>query len=519
MSEKHTKKRTKTPKHTPKNDIFEVKQGHSTHKKPTSAKKSAGKAHHASKAKKRTRAAKKAYCWWAMPAILLSLIIIGCAALVGVKEIGNYENFCFMKASVENQCFYNGVIIENYDVSGRSLSDMLSYWENVVEKPYREASIVFETDSGSFCVTAEELGYTSNYESVLRSAWNSGRSGTLEERYRFVNSVETDNSVYSVSRTLYNPQLLWDITEETARMLTKEGSDAQVESFDFDTKEFTFTEEVSGTYVDGDKLFVQACEVLSNGGGVIKIEVEEVAPSVTVADLEGNFGMITQAVTNASSSSKNRMTNVKLACEAINGTVVMPGETFSFNDTVGRRTAEKGYKVATVYSSGEVSEDIGGGVCQVSTTLWNAAMKANCEIVERHNHSRPVSYVDKGKDATVSYGSQDMKFKNTSDYPMYIVGYVSSSGRVYFEIYGKMFPNGRYIKIVAQTTEKISPGATQYVYNPAMAEGARTTVTEARTGYKAVAYRVYYEADGTEIKRELLCSSYYKEAAAVVEYG
>ena len=186
---------------------------------------------------------------------------------------------------------------------------------------------------------------------------------------------------------------------------------------------------------------------------------------------------------------------------------------------VGKRTKEKGYKLAGVYTNGEVGEDIGGGVCQVSTTLWNAAMKADCEIVERHEHSRPVTYVDKGKDATVSWGMQDMKFKNTSDETLYIVAYLREDKRVLVEIYGRLLPDGSYIKIEAKTTRKISPGEPERIYNPVIPKGQEVVVSEARTGYKAEAYRVYYSADDVELKREFLCSSYYKESAAKIEYG
>ena len=146
-------------------------------------------------------------------------------------------------------------------------------------------------------------------------------------------------------------------------------------------------------------------------------------------------------------------------------------------------------------------------------------MKANCEILERSEHSRTVAYVAEGKDAKGSWPGQDMKFKNTSSSPMYLVCYVSDNKRVYCEVYGELFPDGRYITIEAKTTQTVKPDDPVYTYNPLLGSGQEVVISEARKGYRAEAYRVYHNADGSEIKRVLLCKSYYKPARAQIEYG
>jgi len=118
---------------------------------------------------------------------------------------------------------------------------------------------------------------------------------------------------------------------------------------------------------------------------------------------------------------ENRISNIKTASEELNHTVVNPGEVFSFNETLGRRTKDKGYKEAPILSHGEKAKGTGGGICQISSTLYNAALLADMEIVERHRHSKNVPYVPEGKDATVVYNSKDLKFRNTKDYPVEIV--------------------------------------------------------------------------------------------------
>lgn len=122
---------------------------------------------------------------------------------------------------------------------------------------------------------------------------------------------------------------------------------------------------------------------------------------------------------------EHRINNIKTAAEDLNHTVLAPGEVFSFNGVIGKRTADKGYEKAPILVNGEKSTGTGGGICQVSSTLYNAALEADMEIIERHRHSKKVSYVPEGKDATVVYNSKDFRFRNTRDYPVEILISVS----------------------------------------------------------------------------------------------
>ena len=482
------------------------------HKRASSQKRRSGQ-------KSRSRAKRASSAWWALPASSLMILILAAISLLAVREYNEYVRFREMRNAVETETFYEGVIVDEYNLSNVSYQDAVKHWENTVEPEYRSRSITLTYNGSSWTKTLAELGYRSNFSQVLKNAWGLGRSGTLEQRYRSINMLAATSQWHNVSRTLFDETLLREWTDEIADSLSSGAVDSIPTGFDHVTKEFTFSKAVSGSTVNKNALYEEAKNLLLNNGGHLEIDVQEVTPAVTEKSFEGQYGQITSAVTNASSSNKNRLNNLVLACEAINGYCVEPGATFSFNEVVGQRTTARGYKKATVYMAGEIAEDIGGGVCQVSTTLWNAAMKANCEIVEWHEHSRPVSYVDRGKDATVSWGSQDMKFKNTSNTPLYLVCYVTENKRVYCDIYGKLFPDGKYITIESKTTQKIQPNDPVYTYNPLLAPGETVTVSEPRTGYRTKTYRVYWNADGTEISRNLLCEGYYKAARGEIEYG
>ena len=176
-------------------------------------------------------------------------------------------------------------------------------------------------------------------------------------------------------------------------------------------------------------------------------------PSVTtnMIGTEAFPDLLSEFSTKYSASNKNRTTNLILASNKINGTVLMPGETFSYNKVVGERTIQAGYKEAPIYVSGRVEDGIGGGICQITTTLYNAVVYANLDIVERSNHQFVPSYAGPSRDATVVYGAIDFKFKNNRDYPIKITCSVSG-GIANFKIWGLKSDNDYDVQITSRTT-------------------------------------------------------------------
>ena len=184
-----------------------------------------------------------------------------------------------------------------------------------------------------------------------------------------------------------------------------------------------------------------------------EIPLKYTSPSVTtnMIGTEAFPDLLAKFSTNYNARDTDRTTNLRLAAEKINGTVLMPGETFSYNTVVGERTIAAGYKEAAMYQNGEVVDGLGGGICQISTTLYNAVLYANLEIVERSNHQFVPSYVTASRDATVVYGSIDFKFKNNRNYPIKIQCSVSG-GIARFDIYGLRTDNEYEVKISSRVT-------------------------------------------------------------------
>lgn len=176
----------------------------------------------------------------------------------------------------------------------------------------------------------------------------------------------------------------------------------------------------------------------------------------------------------------NRTINLELACDAINGTVLAPGDVFSFNDVVGERTAEKGYREGTVFVSGNSQPEVGGGVCQVASTIYYCAMYADLKIVERSEHEFEVDYVPEGLDATVYFGSLDFQFENSTDYPIKILAYLAS-GRCYVELIGTNI-DGKYCEIESERTA-YNPCSISYTTDPSKVQSGYDGSTWAITRY------------------------------------
>ena len=442
-------------------------------------------------------------------------IAIAVLAALGLRVHSQYGEFLAMRDVVDKQTFYEGTTVEGVDVSKMTLSNALDYWRDRVEA--RNAECTVRLDDGT-SITAGELGYSSDYASVLTTAWSHGRSGTLEERYAMASSRMQNPATYAIHRTQYSDALVDQFVQMQALKINQEPVDASVADFNVDTFEFTFNPSSEGRLLDTDALRRDVISALEAGGGEVTLSVEEQPPEISTEQIGEMYGLIDYAITNANSSSKARLNNITLAMSMINGTKLAPGETFSFNGTVGQRTSGRGFRKAPAYSGGEVTEEIGGGICQVSTTLFNAAVKADMQIDERHNHSLTVHYVDKGKDATVDWGNQDLKFTNTSADDIYICCYLTDDRRVRFGIFGRLLPNGEKITLDAVTV-KVNKFETEYQPDPSLPHGQLEVSQKGQDGYKAEAYKVRWDAAGNELSRELLCTSIYKTKNEIVLYG
>ncbi len=283
-----------------------------------------------------------------------------------------------------------------------------------------------------------------------------------------------------------------------------------------DGENINITPEVIGVRIDKE----QAKQIiLSNADTIGSYTIPAIItyPEITAAQLEEEFtdSVIGTYSTNYSTSSANRKENIRLASTKINGVILNPGEVFSFNGVVGPRTAETGYKIAHVYSGGKTVDGIGGGICQVSSTLYNAVVLADLEIVYRTNHTLPVSYVPLGRDATVSYGTIDFKFKNNKQSPVKLE-VIADGSNLTVNIYGRK----KYITDVSIETSITGTinYSTETIKDDTMFEDEKKVEEKGANGTKVEAYKIIRK-DGEEVSRTLLAKSTYTATPEVVRVG
>lgn len=287
-------------------------------------------------------------------------------------------------------------------------------------------------------------------------------------------------------------------------------------SYEIVSGKMTITPEEKGREIDKNEAAANI-EALK-AGKAITLKVITLNPEVTEASINAElFGTVLgKFSTSYATSSKNRSDNVELAARKIDGIILMPNEEFSYNKAVGQRTAANGFKEAPVFENGETVQGMGGGVCQVSSTLYSAVLYSDLPVSERQSHSLTVSYVPKGQDATVAYGSIDFKFKNNTKGPIKISA--KTGGKtVEISIWGAKSETQKKVEIINSVVETKAP-TVEEVQDPNLKSGTKKVISNGKTGYTVSTVRKVYE-NGKEVKSEKMPQSKYKMVPTKVAVG
>ncbi len=271
------------------------------------------------------------------------------------------------------------------------------------------------------------------------------------------------------------------------------------------------TPETSVVQLDSAKLEDAVISALKTDHEV-KLPLKESEKSMKDEELAKISDVISTFTTHFPTSKKTRCANIKLASSKINGLILMPGDKFSFNTVVGRRTIQSGFQIAGVFKNGKHDIDVGGGICQVSTTLYNAAIFADLQIKQRSNHSMAVPYVPIGRDATVDYGTRDLIFQNNTETPIAVTSEYKP-GALTFRLLGKKDP-GLSVKITSSGYRSWSRGV-QTVGDATVSPGKKKVVDAGGAGHEVTTYRSVYK-NGQLVRREVLAHSKYPGSPKIV---
>ncbi len=341
----------------------------------------------------------------------------------------------------------------------------------------------------------------SNVDAVLEEAFSSGQAGDY--------TLSTEGLEETISSQVDTLASQWDVQP-------KNGS---ISSYDAASDQFVFSEEENGLLIDRESLVSAITAAVASGdfGASLTATATSVEPEITREEARENFQRI-GTFTTTTTSNKDRNENIRLAAAAINGVIVQPGEEFSFNETTGNRTTEKGYRPAGAYQNGVLVEEPGGGVCQVSSTLYNAVVFSGLKTTERHAHSYEPSYVTPGEDAMVSYdgySGPDMKFVNNSQTAVGLKTSFSNQ-QLTISVYGNpILEEGVTLSMRSEKTAELDPPEPTYEEDPTLEPGVEQVVKQATPGSRWVTYLVT-EKDGEVINEVLLHNSTYSGKAATI---
>ena len=305
--------------------------------------------------------------------------------------------------------------------------------------------------------------------------------------------------------------------EKIAAAWDKAPKNGSISSYDKATNEFLFADGENGIKIDQEKLVTDITAALAAGDytAVIEASASTVAPEITKEQAKASFKRI-GTFTTTTTSNKDRNENIRLASEALSGLIIQPGEEFSMNAATGERTPAKGYKPAGAYLNGVLIEEPGGGVCQVSSTLYNAVVFSGLKTTERHAHSYEPSYVTPGEDAMVSYGGPDMKFTNTSEFPIAIRASFYNQ-ELTISIYGvPILEEGVKVRMHSEKVSDIDPPPPVYEEDQTLQPGVEVVAKEPTLGSRWTTNLVITK-DGTVVSDEFFHNSSYRGKAATIK--
>lgn len=294
--------------------------------------------------------------------------------------------------------------------------------------------------------------------------------------------------------------------------------DAQILYSDDPAAPITFVDETAGQRIAEDALLQALIE--DADAASITVDMEPVVASVTAEELRAKYALLSEFTTSFKGSTlgrKNRVNNMALAAQRINGVVVAPGEEFSMNETILDRTKQNGYYLAPAIRNGAYEKEYGGGVCQVSSTLFNAVMMADLTVTERYHHSWPMTYVPIGRDATISTGYKDFKFVNSTEGELIIFAHLDREAKtVTVQLYGIHSAEFDHIQITSKRTGYLPAKGTKVLLDESLSSGSRVEERKERRGKTSVTYKEYYDASDQLIKKETVYEDTYPSIEGLV---
>ncbi|MDO4534398.1 MAG: VanW family protein [Clostridium perfringens] len=444
------------------------------------------------------------------------------AIALGASGVGIYCDNVDKTVDEWKDKIYPGITVEGIDLGGMTSKEAEEILSNKYGQVASDKDIFIKAGDKEVEINFADLSPEYDIDEVVVKAVGIGKDENIFKQNQYIKSGIHDDLDLTVE---YNEEELKKYEEELESKVDTSAKNATISMVN---GSLIVNDSVNGKDIDVEemnsliKIAIDSDinDNLTSNAIIVDVPVKEVTPSVTTEELASINGVIGSFTSDYSfNSTDNRATNVELALKAINGTVLMPGESFSFNNIVGERTGARGYKNAATFVGNQVVDGLGGGICQVSTALNRAVIKAGLTPTERHNHSLKASYSDYGLDSAVAWGYLDYKFTNTYETPIYIQATTNGSRVMTINIYGNAEDKGNVTyELVATSPEVTSKATVTRISDSSLVSGEEVWQTKPVDGYKSSSYIVTYQ-NGAEVSRKLLGTYTYSKVDGVLKIG
>jgi len=486
----------------------------------------------------------------------------------------------FALLNISSTNVISGIKVQGVDISGLSVEEAINKVRLSYEEKFDNSYVKLQYGEENFLIDPNEIEASFDIETSVENAYKIGRDGNIisnnygiiftmlkgkeitpafmynaEKLDQIINELDKNMPEHMIENSYYIEEDKLIVTRGKPGPAIKEEElerniIALIEKLDYEGKVVTIPIEVKNPGdIDIEKIYSEVFtepkdayytregkfQIFPHVNG-INFDIEtakqailepkdeyEIALIITKPEIpidkigtEAFPDLLASFTTKYDASIKARSENLRLASEKINGAVLLPGDIFSYNKVVGERTIAAGYKEAKIYEAGRVVDGLGGGICQISTTLYNSVVAADLEIVERHNHQFVTSYVGAGKDATVVYGIKDFKFKNSRSMPIKIVTTVQN-GVAKIDVFGVKEDIEYEISIQTSISGSV-PYKTIYENDPTMEVGREKVVQNGASGSKSKAYKVK-KLNGVIVENTLLSSDTYNAMNKIIKVG
>jgi vancomycin resistance protein YoaR len=440
--------------------------------------------------------------------IILTIIIILFAGSISLS-------YFILKQDVITK----GVYINDIDLSHLTKQQAFEKLKNSL-KPMENIDIILTYNGKQYKVPQDKLKLSYNYNQMVDDAYNIGRKGNYLERLKTIYETGKKGKrlKYYMKADYAN---LNGYIKDIAKEIDREPVNAKIS---IRNGSISLTDDIPGQKADTDKVLK---DIEKEVDGMIKGDIKEnkavipIAVNMIDAKIKKSaLEMIKDKVSTFSTvfnpADANRTENLAVAAKAVNGKLIMPGDKFSLNKTLGPRIIENGYTEAPVIINNKLEPGIGGGICQVATTLYNAVLRADLKVDERYHHAFPVGYIQPGQDATISGDALDLKFENQLQYPIYIESYITNN-KFIVNLYGYSSDKSKRIEIYSEIVETYTPKIV-YIDDPTMDEGKQQVEVQEHTGYKVNTYKLIYK-NNVLVNKEFLYTDVYDPVDGVVKRG